>query len=592
MTLVLILGFLLLQFLLLLLSPPHAADSLPPASPIRCDENAGCVVSNAYGAWNDRRTECRAGSAVYPTTEAELLSAVAASRDSKAKVATAFSHTIPKLACPQPGGNSSNGSTTSSVLISTAQYRQALEFGPADRTVTATSGWGLREVIDAAEERGMSLAAAPYWEGVSVGGMVATGAHGSSWWGRGGAVHDAVDAVSVVVPAGCREGFAKVVRLRRGDPGFGAAVVSLGLLGVVSQVTFSLEPRFKRSITYRFQDNSSFEDEFTDLARSHEFADITWYPSQHTAVYRLDDRVPINTSGNGVNDFIGFQSNPILVSTAVRATEKALEKSKNIKGKCTVAKTEIAYKKLVGNGLKNEGIIFTGYPVVGYQGKMQTSGSCLHSSKADPLSMCAWDPRIKGLFFYETTAIFAASKFKDFILDVKKLRNLNPDNFCGVDIYNGFLIRFIKSSEAYLGQNEDSVVVDFNYYRADDPLTPRLNQDVWEEVEQMAFFKHGARPHWAKNRKVAFLGVQNKYPKMDKFITEKKRFDPTGIFDSVLSDEILFGKESEKYDGCALDGQCICSEDTHCSPSQGYLCKPGLVYQEAMVCRYTDSTVQ
>ncbi|OAY72944.1 L-gulonolactone oxidase 3 [Ananas comosus] len=358
------------------------------------------------------------------------------------------------------------------------------------------------------------------------------------------------------------------------------------------QVTFSLEPRFKRSITYRFQDDSSFEDEFTDLARSHEFADITWYPSQHTAVYRLDDRVPINTSGNGVNDFIGFQSNPILVSTAVRATEKALEKSKNIKGKCTVAKTEIAYKKLVGNGLKNEGIIFTGYPVVGYQGKMQTSGSCLHSSKADPLSMCAWDPRIKGLFFYETTAIFTASKFKDFILDVKKLRNLNPDNFCGVDIYNGFLIRFIKSSEAYLGQNEDSVVVDFNYYRADDPLTPRLNQDVWEEVEQMAFFKHGARPHWAKNRKVAFVGVQNKYPKMDKFIAEKKRLDPTGIFDSVLSDEILFGKESEKYDGCALDGQCICSEDTHCSPSQGYLCKPGLVYQEAMVCRYTDSALQ
>ncbi|PKA61209.1 hypothetical protein AXF42_Ash006106 [Apostasia shenzhenica] len=63
-----------------------------------------------------------------------------------------------------------------------------------------------------------------------------------------------------------------------------------------------------------------------------------------------------------------------------------------------------------------------------------------------------------------------------------------------------WLHRFIKGSEAFLGQPEDSVVVDFNYYRADDPLSPRLSQDVWEEVEQMAFFKHGARSHWGKNR--------------------------------------------------------------------------------------------
>ena len=62
---------------------------------------------------------------------------------------------------------------------------------------------------------------------------------------------------------------------------------------------------------------------------------------------------------------------------------------------------------------------------------------------------------------------------------------IKQENFCGVDLYNGFLIRFIKASQAYLGQSEDSVVVDFNYYRADEASTPRLNQDVWEEVEQL-----------------------------------------------------------------------------------------------------------
>lgn len=174
---------------------------------------------------------------------------------------------------------------------------------------------------------------------------------------------------------------------------------------------------------------------------------------------------------------------------------------------------------------------------------------------------------------------------------MKKLRDMNPKNFCGVDIYNGFLVRFIKASKAYLGQSEDSIVVDFNYYRADDPSTPRLNQDVWEEVEQMAFFKHGATPHWAKNRNLAFLNARNKYPNFGKFMAAKKLLDPLNLFSSEWSDDILFRNEAAKGDGCALEGQCICLEDRHCSPAKGYLCKAGLVYQEARVCRYTQSSM-
>lgn len=267
-----------------------------------------------------------------------------------------------------------------------------------------------------------------------------------------------------------------------------------------------------------------------------------------------------------------------------------MEKARDVSGKCLLAISFVGFKKLVANGLKNS-LIFTGYPVVGQQGKMQTSGSCLYSPEARIDTSCAWDPRINGLFFYETTAIFPASKFVDFIKDVKKLRDLKPENFCGVDIYNGFLIRFIKASQAYLGQSEDSVVLDFNYYRADDPSTPRLNQDIWEEVEQMAFFKYGAKPHWAKNRNLAFLDVQSKNPNFSKFLAAKKLLDPENMFSSEWSDEILMsGKEAVKGDGCALEGQCICSEDKHCSPENGYFCRTGLVYKEARVCRYSLSS--
>lgn len=134
------------------------------------------------------------------------------------------------------------------------------------------------------------------------------------------------------------------------------------------------------------------------------------------------------------------------------------------------------------------------------------------------------------------------------------------------------------------------MVVDFNYYRADDASSPRLSQDVMEEMEQMAFFKYGAKPHWAKNRKVAFNGVSLKYLNFGKFMAAKKQLDPSNVFSSRWSDEFLLGKEGEKNDGCALEGECVCSEDRHCSPSNGYFCREGLVYKEARVCRFINAS--
>ncbi|KAJ8638148.1 hypothetical protein MRB53_012415 [Persea americana] len=566
-------SLLLLLLLLLLHGLIPLTQAVPPRPLVLCD-SLGCNVSNAYGRWTDP-TPCRASTIVYPRTEEEIRQAVATAtrKNLKVKVVTGYGHSIPKLTCP-------SSPPENSMLISTAAYSSSIEVDPQNLRVTADSGVGIRDLIDRVEEAGLSLVASTYWEGASLGGVISTGSHGSSWWGKGGAVHEQVVGLSLVIPAGPSEGYAKIIRIDGGDPLFDAVRVSLGVVGVISKVTLSLELGFKRSITNSYKDDAHLEDEFMDIAQIYEFADIIWYPSQYQAVYRYDNRVPLNSLGDGKNDFIGFQSMPVPVYMAARATEEEMESERDVKGKCVMAASQVAYKELVANGLKNN-VIFTGYPVVGRQGRMQTSGSCLH------LSMCPWDPRIKGLRIYEASAIFPASKFRDFIQDVKMLRDLKPKNFCGLDIYTGFLIRFIKASQAYLGPSEDSVAVDFSFYQADKPLMPRLNQDVWEEVEQMAFFKYRAKPHWAKNRNLAFFGVEDKYPNFSKFIAVKQQLDPQGMFSSEWSDEILFGKGASKGDGCAMAGQCICSEDRHCSPGDQYFCKPGLVYKEARVCRYS-----
>lgn len=120
----------------------------------------------------------------------------------KVKVVSQFSHTIPKLACPAT-------SSGNSVLISTAKYNSTIEIDGKNLAVTVDAGVGLRRLINAVEEAGLSLVAAPYWEGVSVGGLVSTGAHGSSWWGKGGAVHYHTVGISLIVPPKQSVGFAK-----------------------------------------------------------------------------------------------------------------------------------------------------------------------------------------------------------------------------------------------------------------------------------------------------------------------------------------------------------------------------------------------
>ncbi|XP_031499210.1 L-gulonolactone oxidase 5-like [Nymphaea colorata] len=578
-----------------LISRTAPVTGSPPGPVVHCaNGNADCVVENGIGAFSDRRT-CWVAAVAYPTTEDELLLIVsnASKANQKMKVVTRYSHNLPRLCCP--GGHPGTG-----LAISTEKLNRVVRVDPESMRMTVESGIALYELIEAAAANGLALPTSPYWLGLSLGGVLSTGAHGSSIFGKGSAVHEYVVGMRIVVPtASSVDGrFAEVISLEEGHPDLLAAKVSLGVLGAISQVTLQMEPMFKRSITNEAGSDSGFEDHIERFGRSTEFGDVTWYPSQGKVVHRVDVRVPLSEPGNGQNDASPFraQSSSMVVST--RKTEEEHEATMNTTGRCLIARERMKNTLSRGNGLRNNigsPAGFTGYPVVGNHSNLQAAGSCLFDKENGLRTVCAWDPRIHGSFTHQMAFSISMANISNFIKDVKKLRNMAPDSFCGVDWYNGMQLRFIRASTAYVAKTSDCVEIDITYYRGHDPAQPRLNEDVLEEIEQMWLFKYGGLPHWAKNRNICFLGMKEKLDgRIEKFVKVMKKFDPKGLFSSEWSDSVLGLQEKGLVidkPGCALEGFCICSLDSHCGPEKGYFCRPGHVYKEARVCRYEKRIV-
>lgn len=125
---------------------------------------------------------------------------------------------------------------TDDLLVSTAGLPATVRIDPEARTVTVGGGvrYGvLARELEAAGWALHNLASLPH---ISVAGAIATSTHGSG--DRNGTLATAVAGLSILRADG------GIAELRRGDEGFDGAVVSLGALGVVLEVTLDIRPTF------------------------------------------------------------------------------------------------------------------------------------------------------------------------------------------------------------------------------------------------------------------------------------------------------------------------------------------------------------
>jgi len=275
----------------------------------------------------------------------------------------------------------------------------------------------------------------------------------------------------------------------------------------------------------------------------------------------------------------------------LRCAEELAEKVGCRKCKCALAWILKTTQETLAYGYEKKrnflGTRASTFPVIGDTNFMTTAGGCLHDNR--PSFYCSWDQRINGPAFFEAGAALPFRNIGAFIDDVKALRDRAPKgSLCDMDFYTGILFRFVKKTETYIGTGqEDTVTIDFAWNRGNDATTPRLDMGVFQEIEQLAFDKYGARPHWGKNRNYVFDNAWRKYPNLEKFLAVKNKFDPYGLFSNDWLNAILGISGSVVQDDpfCAIEGNCKCFRDEHCAPKKNSFCSVGLIYPNARVCR-------
>lgn len=125
---------------------------------------------------------------------------------------------------------------TDGVMVSTELLDSVVEIDDDASTVTAEGGIRYHQLCDQLHRAGYALHNLMSIPHFSVVGACATGTHGSGD-GKGG-LSTAIRSMELV------DGNGELIGLERGDRDFAGAVIGLGALGVVTQVTLDIQPTF------------------------------------------------------------------------------------------------------------------------------------------------------------------------------------------------------------------------------------------------------------------------------------------------------------------------------------------------------------
>ncbi len=406
-----------------------------------------------------------------PHSDDEVAAIVSAAR--RVRVIGA-GHSFSAIAAPADGGDA----------MSLDDLR-AFAIAPDRRSVTASGGMRLRDVIAALAAEDLALPIVGSIAEQAIAGAIATGTHGSSL------VHG--NLASLVTGLRLVTGTGEILELGAGDPRLDAARVHLGALGVVTRVTLRCEPQFRLTESIERVPIRQIPAQLTAIARSAEYVKVWWLPHTREALIYRYARTQAPASrwpSAAMRRWFDQQ-------VVHRAAFPAL---------VAVQRARPAWIPRLNRGVARVAAMELG-----------TGPSALMLATPMPLS------------HRETEASVPIARAGDALAAIVELiaRDKHRVNFL-------VEVRFVRGDAGWLSPAYGGDVCQIGTYMARVPGIDAYFAAVWRALRPL-----GARPHWGKEMDHAADELRALYPRFADFTALRVTLDPRRVFANPFLDRAL-----------------------------------------------------
>ena len=362
-------------------------------------------------------------------------------------------------------------------LVDITTYNKILSFNDSKQTVTVQSGVILGDLLEAIEEKGWCIPCLPDINTITIGGAISTGTHGTN----GKLLSEYITNCSLVLA----DGFLKNITEK--DEIFPAIKVSLGALGILSEITFKCEPIYTLHLKEGPEKDTEWLPKIKERLQKHNFLRILWLPHTDKGYVIIGDKIDPNTE---VTENLG----PKYLKHR-RTASKILYKYTHIFPWLTAIANKLLYRGFFSSKKEHKGSLYQ---------------ATVTKSRGSTLELAEWTI---GLDKFPAV-------FKELKTEINKWNNKSF-------IHIPMDVRFVNKDTSWLSYayNEDTVTmgcVSRNAATAD-------TYEAFETIESI-FLKHGGKPHWAKRFAAKDNELSKVYTKWDDFKTLRRQMDPSNKF--------------------------------------------------------------
>ena len=419
-----------------------------------------------------RTQSCSPRELVQPATEAEVVELVRRARasDRRIKVVGAR-HSWSDIAMGED------------LLVNLDRMQDLIEVDAAAGTARVQAGIRLHRLIDALAERELGLTIIGSVTEQSLAGVMSTGTHGSSL------VHGNIP--SFVVGLRMVAGTGEVIELREGDRLFEAARVGLGALGILTEVTIRVEPRFNLRET---TESLSFAEALSSLdaiAASAEYVKLWWLPHTDAVMVFRYERTEASGRLNPVAVWIDqWIVNKLVFAALLWLGGRIRRLSRGVNR--LVAKTYLDRKPRV--------------------------------ARSDKLLALVMPPRHREMEYAlpveRSAEALAAMRERVEALDV-------DGNFIQE-------LRFVRADPGWMSPASERDSCQLGAYMAEAPGIDDYFAGF--EADMLAL---GGRPHWGKEFGIRGAELRALWPHAEAFVAAIAELDPEGVFRNRFVERLL-----------------------------------------------------